>query len=223
MRKIIFIIFISFIWNSCRTVTNKTNHYTNLDSAVSIVESRFDIDYIKSKTKPLSSILYIDNLPNNKQSFIPSDFLSQYIFPHSISIGGFKYSMSEYTDAYAFKEYKEFENFDLFTFTFDHQENVRVLYGVTTKKDRLEVINTGLIGFDGEEYNGWLGEKSGMWLNDSIFKAIEISDYDDDFVEANNNSQIDTIWSLIHLNSQGYFSETITQKVKYLEGRKISD
>lgn len=177
---------------------------------------------IKLRTSKLLSQTFVDNKLNNEDRFISKGFLSKYILRRKLSIGSYDCKVSIYSDAYAFKGYKEFKNFDMFTFIYDNESGTRVLYGVTTSKQKIEIISIGVLAFSGED-NGWIGDKYGRWKNDSILEVMEIVNYDDDFVEANNNSQVDTIWSIIKLNFKGVLSEEVTRKVKYLEGRKIGE
>ncbi|NIJ46230.1 hypothetical protein FHR24_002714 [Wenyingzhuangia heitensis] len=186
-----------------------------------MVGSRFSFDVIKYKTSELESEFYLDNQPPKKELWMSNEFLEKYIFPQPIAIGYFNYSPSKYTNAYAFKAYKEFLNFDLFTFIYNNDDGCRIVYGATTLKDTLQILSTGVIGFVGDDGAGWIGEKKGKWVTPFIFNAIEISNYDDDFVATTNNSQIDTIWSTIHINSKGIFKETVTKEVHYRDGRKI--
>lgn len=76
------------------------------------------------------------------------------------------------------------------------------------------------MAFSGNE-NGWIGDKYGKWISEGVIDMLTISYYDDDFVEENNNSRIDTTWSIIQINKEGLLKENTYKRVKYLEGRKI--
>lgn len=182
-------------------------------------EIKFNIDYIKSKTSSLSIDISVEYEPDNKQDIIPKEFVFKYLTPHKINIGYPDHLPPDYPEAYAFKEFKEFPEFLLFTFTYDDESCCTTLYAVTTKKDTLEVVNIGVIGYTGGD-GGWVGEKYGKWLNDTILKTIVVSDYDDDLVE-NNNSEIDTTWTVIKLDKNGYFEENEIDSVKYIGNRRI--
>lgn len=183
------------------------------------IESIFNSDYIKSKTSKLSSVISVDFESKNKQNFIPNEFVSQILTPHKIDIGYPENLHPDYPKAYSFKEFKEFSDFDLFTFTHDDESCCRTLYAATTKKDTLEIISIGVIGYTGGD-GGWTGEQFGTWINDSILKTTIVSDYDEDLID-NNNSEIDSIWTVIKLNQYGYLQEIRIDSVKYIGDKKI--
>ena len=68
---------------------------------------------------------------------------------------------------------------------------------------------------------GWYGEQYGFWKNDSILKITEVSNYDEDLIEENNNTKIDTTWSKIKFDKNGVISKVEIDSISYLGNQKI--
>jgi hypothetical protein len=185
------------------------------------IQTGFNIEYIKSKTSNLSDKIRVSYNPNNKnKNSIPKEFLTNFIKPHKIDIGYPEYLPDDYPQSYSFKEFKEYPEFDLFTFTHDDESCCTTLYAVTTKKGTLEVINIGVIGYTGGD-GGWVGEKYGDWTNEYLIKSIEPSEYEEPAPEKPIEKEIDTIWSEIKILKSGKMEYSEIKKVKYLGTKKI--
>jgi hypothetical protein len=188
---------------------------TEIDSLV-----EFDIDYIKSKTSNLSKQIDIEKIDVKKLEKIPGEFITKYITPHKIDIGYPEYLHKDYPEAYAFNEFKEYESFYLYTFTYDDESCCRTLYAVTAEKDSLKTINISVIGYDGGD-GGWFGKKYGKWVDDFGIENTDVSNYEEESAEQNNETEIDTIWSKIQLNKKGIFKYIENSKVKYIGNKQV--
>ena len=183
----------------------------------------YNIDYVKTKTSKLSKdieVVYNHTLENKNN--IPKEILTKYISSHKIDFGFPEYLSPEYPESYSFKEFREYQKFNLFTFTHDNETCCTTLYAVTTKKDTLEIINMGVIGYTGGD-GGWSGHKFGKWVDEHWISSIEPSIVDDPFAEPNEivEKEIDTTWSEIKINDNGIMKYTETKKVKYIGAKKI--
>ena len=183
-------------------------------------KTEFDIGYIKSKTSPLSKTIDIGKIDVENLEKIPGDFITQYITPHKIEIGYPEYLHADYPEAYAFNEFKEYENFYLYTFTYDDESCCRTLYAVTAEKDNLKPISISVIGYEGGD-GGWIGKKYGKWFSDFGIENTDISNYDEESAEQNKETEIDTTWSEIQLNKKGIFKYIEHHKVKYIGNKQV--
>ncbi|NIJ44887.1 hypothetical protein FHR24_001326 [Wenyingzhuangia heitensis] len=191
---------------------------TSLDSIVPL--SKFDFNYIKLKTKKLRKQVSVNEKPCNENTKITKEFIATYLSSQKTVIGDYEYLNPTNYDGFCLKQHKEFKNYNLFTFTYDNGTCCRTLYVATVQKKSLEIINIGVLAFSGSE-NGWLGDKYGKWIGENVLDMVTVSYYDDDFVEDNNNSRVDTTWSVININQQGILKENNYKRVRYLEGRKM--
>jgi len=200
-------------------IESKTKeHVPQIDSIMEPTE--LDIDYIKSKTSPLSKTINVENIIVSELEKIPLEFIAKYITPHKIDIGYPEYLPADYPESYAFNEFKEFDNFYLFTFIHDDENCCRTLYAVTIEKEKLKVISIGVIGFTGAD-GGWIGKKIGKWTRETIIETMTTSSYDEDFIEKNNNTEIDTTWSIIKTGQNGYLENTESLVVKYVGDKQV--
>lgn len=187
---------------------------------------KYDYDYIKSQTQYLYTEIKTFYRTDREGEHIPVSFLKKYLFNKKISIGFPESIPSDYPNAFVFKHFKKLPKFNLFTFAYSDESCCTTLYGVTSNKDSINVIDVGVLSYTGGD-GGWSGEKYGNWLNDSIFKAKTISNFmdeiggeSDEMEEDNNNIEIDTIWSTIKINHKGFFSEIKNDSVKYMGTKK---
>jgi hypothetical protein len=191
----------------------------NIDSLK--IQEVFNFDYIKSKTKELSKEISISyNLSNKNENFIPKDFLEKFISPKKVQIGFPESLPADYPESYSFRESKEHQDFNIFTFSYDDESCCTTLYAATTKKDTLDIINIGVIAYSGGDA-GWVGEKYGEWTNDFLISNIEPSEYDEPAPEEPMETEIDTIWSEIKILKDGTMKYSETRNVKYLGKKKI--
>ncbi|MAN29343.1 MULTISPECIES: hypothetical protein [Mesonia] len=181
-------------------------------------KSFFNIEYIKNNTSKFKDKVKIED--DSAKTTIPKKFLENYFSNKEIKIGYPKFLTSYYPESYFFQNFKEYENFILFTFSHFDESCCQNLYAVTSKKDSINVMNIGLISYMGAD-GGWIGEKYGEWENDSIIKTITYSEYDEDFIEDNNNTKIDTTWSVIKIDKNGIITEKIIDSVNYIGNKKI--
>ncbi|QVY66021.1 hypothetical protein [Polaribacter sp. Q13] len=197
------------------------NEPSNLMYAdTTIILPNIDFEFIERKTSKAKKDVEVYSQFCSKKNRMDKEFISKYLSSQKIAIGDSELLDLNNYDGFCFKEYKEFPAFNLFTFTYENGTCCKTLYGVTTKKGSLEIINLGELAFTGDK-DGWLGDKYGKWISEDIMDMITISYYDDDFVETNNNSRVDTTWSIIRIDKKGLFKENAYKRVKYLEGRKI--
>lgn len=182
--------------------------------------TEFDIHYIKSKTSPLSKTIDINKIDVKNLEKIPRDFITKYITPHKIEIGYPEYLHADYPEAYAFNEFKEYENFYLYTFTYDDESCCRTLYAVTAEKDNLKPINISVIGYNGGD-GGWIGKKYGEWFSNYGIRNTDVSNYDEESAEQNKEIEIDTTWSEIQLSKKGIFKYIEHHKVKYIGNKQV--
>lgn len=187
---------------------------------VSGKDTVFSIDYIKFQTSELPKKINVSyNTSSGNKNSIPKVFLSKYIEPHKIDIGFPEYLPADYPESYSFKSFKEYPNFNLFTFTYDDESCCTTLYAATTKKDTIDIISIGVIGYKGGD-GGWLGEKYGEWYGDYGLSNIEVSNYEDP-LEEDKGIEVDTIWSEIKLSDKGVLNYIEHHKVKYLGDKQI--
>ena len=187
----------------------------------SIIESTaFNFDYIKSNTSLLSKIINVNNINTEQLNTIPNKFIQDYITDRKKVIGDSISLTPDYPGAYRFFENKEFENFNLFTFTYSDESCCTYLYAATTIKDSLSIKDIAIIGYTGGD-GGWIGEKYGAWYSEFGLGTTEVSNYDDDHIEDNNNSEIDTTWSEIQLSKKGLFKYIEHHKVKYNGNKQV--
>lgn len=237
MKKILAILIITITY-ACKSKVDHENSNLENDIAIdtskytnqakvqarkiisdTITENRnFDIDYLKNNTVNFSEHVQVADSEGRSQ--IPKAFLENYISNKKIAIGYPEFLTSYYPESYYFQNFKEFENYILFTFTHFDESCCNNLYAVTSEKDSLNVINIGLIGYMGAD-GGWYGEQYGFWKNDSILKVTEVSNYDEDLIEENNNTKIDTTWSKIKVDKNGFISKKEIDSVNYLGNQKI--
>ncbi|GAA4237902.1 hypothetical protein GCM10022291_26290 [Postechiella marina] len=182
--------------------------------------SKFDFNYVKSKTSKIENHVDVYTKVCKLKNRIPKAFISKFLSSQKTVIGDQEYLDPNNFDAFCFKAYKEFPAYNLFTFTYENGTCCKTLYAVTTEKKSLKIINMGAIAFTGDE-SGWLGDKYGKWISNDIMDMMTISYYDDDFNPNNNNSRIDTTWSIIRIDKLGFFKEYAYKRVRYLDGRKI--
>jgi hypothetical protein len=182
--------------------------------------TEFDIDYIKSKTSTLSKKIDIERIDVKNLEKIPGEFITKYITPRKIEIGYPEYLHADYPEAYAFNEFKEYENFYLYTFTYDDESCCRTLYAVTAEKDSLKVISISVLGYDGGD-GGWVGKKYGKWFSDYGIENTDVSNYDEESAEQNKETEIDTTWSEIQLSKKGIFKYIEHHKVKYIGNKQV--
>lgn len=236
MKKI-FLLLIIILVHSCKSEskkpleTEKEQNLTELN--VEKVETKnlkpiiqidsivkFDIDYIKSKTSTLSETIDREKIDVKNSAKIPGEFITKYITPHKIEIGYPEYLHADYPDAYAFNEFKEYDNFYLYTFTYDDESCCRTLYAVTVEKDNLKPINISVIGYDGGD-GGWIGKKYGNWFNNYGIANTDVSSYEEESAEQNKETEIDTTWSEIQLSEKGIFTYIEHHKVKYIGNKQV--
>jgi len=180
----------------------------------------FNISYIKSKTATLSEQIDIEKIDIKQLKKIHGEFITKYITPHKIDIGYPDYLHADYPEAYAFNEFKEYENFYLYTFTYDDESCCRTLYAVTAEKNSLKTINISVIGFEGGD-GGWVGKKYGKWYSDYGIGNTDVSNYDEESAEQNKETEIDTTWSEIQLSKKGIFKYIKHHKVKYIGNKQV--
>jgi len=183
------------------------------DSIIELTE--FNIEYLKSKTTPLSKIIDVNDIDTDQLNKIPNKFIQTFISNSKKAMNDSISLVPDYPGAYSFYQYKEYENFDLFTFTYDDESCCTHLYAGTTSKDSLSLINLSLMGYTGAD-GGWGGDMYGNWINEFSIGSTETSNYDNDLMEETNNSEIDTIFSETQLNDKGYFKYIEHHKVKYI-------
>ena len=205
--------------NKTDTTYVKEDKVDTIDSLKS--QAEFNIEYVKSKTNKLSDEIRVLYNPNSKiKKIIPKEFLTKFIKSHKIDIGYPKYLPDDYPQSYSFKEFKEYPEFNLFTFTYNDESCCTTLYAVTTKKDSLDIINIGVIGYTGGD-GGWVGEKYGKWTNEYLISNIEPSEYDEPAPNKPVEKEIDTIWSEIKVLKNGTMEYSEIKKVKFLGTKKI--
>ena len=181
---------------------------------------KYDYNYIKSQTVDLSTKLETQYREDRKGKHIPGKFLYNFLYSKNISIGFPGAIPIDEENTFVFKHSKEFKNYNLFTFTYSDETCCTTLYGVTTVKDSINVIDVGVLSYTGGD-GGWSGEKYGKWLNDSIFKSETVSNYLEELGEEDNNYiETDTIWTTIKINQKGFFSEVKKDSVKYIGTKK---
>jgi hypothetical protein len=195
---------------------------TKISKPITEIDSitEFDIEFIKSKTLALSKTIDIEKIDVKNLAKIPGDFITKYITPHKIEIGYPEYLHADYPEAYAFNEFKEYENFYLYTFTYDDESCCRTLYAVTVVKDSLKPINISVIGYEGGD-GGWIGKKYGEWFSDYGIGNTDVSNYDEESAEQNKETEIDTTWSEIQLSKKGVFKYIEHHKVKYIGNKQV--
>jgi len=185
------------------------------------LQTEFNIDFIKSKTTEVSNEISVSyNHSSQNKKTIPNEFLKKYIRTHKIDIGFPEYLPADYPESYSLKEFKEYEQFDLFTFTYDDESCCTTLYAVTTKKDTIDIINIGVIGYTGGD-GGWIGEKYGKWTNEYLISNIEASEYEEPAPKEPVEKEIDTVWSEIKILKNGIMEYSEIKKVKYLGNKKV--
>lgn len=182
--------------------------------------SKFDFNYVKSKTIKLEKHINVYNKNCTLKNRIPKAFITNFLNTQKTVIGDYEYLDPNNTDGFCFKQHKEFPAYNLFTFTYENDTCCKTLYAVTTEKKSLKIINMGAIAFTGDQ-SGWLGDKYGKWISKDIMDLLTISYYDDDFNPNNSNSRVDSIWSIIKIDKAGFLEEYPYKRVKYLDGRKI--
>ncbi|MFD0992015.1 hypothetical protein [Tenacibaculum geojense] len=183
-------------------------------------KTEFDINYIKTKTKTLSKKIDLEIIDVKNLEKIPGEFITKYITPHKIEIGYPEYLHADYPEAYAFNEFKEYEDFYLYTFTYDDESCCRTLYAVTAEKDSLKTISISVIGYTGGD-GGWGGKKYGKWFSDYGIENTDVSIYDEESAEQNKETEIDTTWSEIQLSKKGVFKYIEHHKVKYIGNKQV--
>lgn len=190
-------------------------------TSISIKDSILDVNYIISKTSKFSRKINVKHnyTQTKRRNRISKSFLSKYITPHNIDFGFPDNLPSDYPESYCFQEFKEYPNFNLFTFTYDDESCCKTLYAATTRKDRIEIISIGVIGYEGGD-GGWSGKKYGEWYSDYGLSSTEISNYKDP-LEDSNEIETDTIWSEVQLNNQGILNYIEHHKVKYIGNKQI--
>ncbi|TMM59313.1 hypothetical protein FEE95_07735 [Maribacter algarum] len=187
----------------------------------SILDSvEFDSNYIRSKTSPLSKTIDIEKINVALLEKLPKKFISEHLSPYKIEIGYPEHLTDDYPDEYVFLEFKVFENFNLYTFVHDNETCCRTLYAVTIGKENNNTINIGVIGYEGGD-GGWVGKQYGSWTSEAIIETTTTSDYDEDLIESNNNTEVDTTWSFIKIDQNGYFEKTDSLAVKYIGDKKV--
>lgn len=203
------------------SLVRENKNEKQIDSSANNAE--FNFDYVKSKTKKLSREIHVSYNPTkNSKKFIPREFLSKHISNHKIDIGFPDYLSAEYPESYSFEEFKEFKDFDLFTFTHDDESCCTTLYAATTKKDTLDIISISVIGYTGGD-GGWNGAKYGTWIKQNLISNLEYSFSQELFAEPNETPQteIDTIWSEIKLLTNGKMEYRELKKVKYIDSTRV--
>jgi len=191
----------------------------NIDSLK--VQEEFNFEYIKSRTTELSKEISVSyNISNKNKNFIPKDFLIKYISPKKVDIGFPESLPADYPESYSFRASKEYEDFNLFTFSYDDESCCTTLYAATTKKDTLDIINIGVIAYSGGDA-GWVGEKYGKWINDYSISNVEPSEYDEPAPEEPTETEIDTIWSEIQISKKGILKYIEHHKVKYIGNKQV--
>ncbi|WP_336069867.1 hypothetical protein [Mesoflavibacter sp. CH_XMU1404-2] len=233
MKKILAILIITITYCCKSKVENEKSNLENdtaidtskiTDQAKKIINDtptkirNFNIEYLRNNTINFSD--YVQVADNEGRSQIPKEFLENYISNKKIVIGYPEFLTSYYPESYYFQNFKEYKNYILFTFTHFDESCCNNLYAVTSKKDSLNIINIGLIGYMGGD-GGWYGEQYGFWKNDSILKITEVSNYDEDLIEENNNTKIDTTWSKIKFDKNGVISKVEIDSISYLGNQKI--
>ena len=180
----------------------------------------YNISYIKSQTSKLSDIIDLDSVDFKNLKKIPKRFLEKYISSHKIDFGTPEYLPSDYPESYSFYQSKSYENFFLFTIIHENEFCCKTLYAVTTRKDKISIINIsviGLIGMDG----GWYGKRFGKWFNDYGIGSTLINSYDEDLIEENNKTEIDTTWSEYEFSKKGTIKHIEHHRVKYKGNEQI--
>ncbi|WP_366183834.1 hypothetical protein [Flavobacterium ovatum] len=224
MKKIILIalLLLPFYWfmSEAKTAYNFEKPIIKFQADSTVLPPKLNFDYIKSRTSKLGKKVEVDAHFCEENNRMTKAFITNYLSAQEIVVGDPITFDCKNSDGFCFKEYKEFETFNLFTFTYQNGYCCKTLYAVTTKKDTLAIINIGVLAFSANK-SGWLGDKYGKWISEDVMDMTTVSHYDDDFIEDNNNSRIDTTWSIIRINKEGLLKENIYKKVAYLEGRKI--
>ncbi|MBL4559929.1 MAG: hypothetical protein JKX79_02980 [Labilibaculum sp.] len=180
----------------------------------------FNIDFIKSKTTKLTENFNVGSIKIKELNKIPKQFLETYISSHKVDFGYPEYLPSDYPESYSFYQFKEFENFYLFTIIHTNEFCCKTLYAVTTEKNKISIINIGVIGFVGGD-GGWIGERFGNWFNEFGIGSTLINSYDEDLDEKTNNTEIDTTWSEYDFSKKGIIKNIEHHRVKYKGDKQI--
>tara|TARA_R110002049_G_scaffold251627_5_gene426039 strand:- start:13840 stop:14505 length:666 start_codon:yes stop_codon:yes gene_type:complete len=195
---------------------NKQEAHFNEDSnTVSFskqTEQSYSIDYIRSMTIRHTDTLDMTLVNAEKLKDIPKEFIEKYISPNEVKMGFDKYLNTEYPEAFKFYQFKEFNEFYLFTFIYEDETCCRWIYGCTLNKDSFNVINIGVLAYSGADGN-WTGKKYGRWFNESGIELTQVSYYSP---EDDSNSEFDTTWVEIQLEDNGLFNYIEHHSVKYI-------
>ncbi|SDY08309.1 hypothetical protein SAMN05444411_1211 [Lutibacter oricola] len=180
----------------------------------------FNIEYIKSKTSKLTENINVDSINIKELNKIPKEFLKKYISSHKIDFGYPEYLPVDYPESYSFYQFKEFENFFLFTIIHQNEFCCQTLYAVTTEKNEISIINISVIGFVGAD-GGWKGKRFGKWFNEFGIGSTLINFYDEDLDENTKNVEIDSTWSEYEFSKNGIIKNIEHHQVKYKGNKQI--
>jgi len=233
MRIILLLLSIILVL-SCKTETKEVNLPEISNSLAVIVPDSiktaenaqvkiltdFDIDYIKSKTASLTKYFNIDSIETENLHKIQRKFLEKYISCHKIEIGYPEYLPADYPTSYSFYQFKELENFYLFTFIHENEFCCKTLYAVTTEKKSISIISIAAIGFEGGD-GGWMGERYGHWLSEYGIDSTMINIYERESAENNHPIERDTTWSEYQFDKKGMIKYMAHHQVKYLGDKQI--
>ena len=248
MNAIFKLTLLLLFFSSCKYSSKKTAHApiaVEVESNETVEASKDSIEsgsiFLPIKANGPQNILSFDNLisrtravpdsgrierfsliKHGRVSYLPPSFITKYITPKKIDFGfpNHLYAEENYNQAFTFDNVKEYDHFYMLTFYHDNESCCRTLYGATIKKDTMQIINIGVLEYEGGD-GGWSGSKHGKWSTDSTFDCVTYSEYDEDFIDDTNSTEINTFWSIINRSKAGMMHEIITDSTKYIGDKKI--
>ena len=213
--KNLILVTLFIILNSCKS---DTNNPLEKEDKTADTTTEFDINYIKSKTTPLSKKITLKKVNVKELNKIPKEFIKTHIVPLKIDIGNF--NRLKLHENYAFYEFKEYENFYLYTFIHDSESCCRTLFASTLEKNTLKPIQIAEIGHSSGD-GSWVGKKYGEWINDYNIENVNISIIHEGLTEQGRKSKIDSTWCKVKLTENGSFKYSEQHTIKYIGEKQV--
>lgn len=182
--------------------------------------SFYDLDYVKAHTRPFTDSIDVGQIDRNSLHKIPKVFLEKYISPIKVTNGYEDYLPSDFPELYEFYQFKEFNDFTIFTILYTNEFCCTMMYALTTSKDSLNVGSISTIAFTGGD-GGWYGWRKGTWIDETTARLIDVSNYDENPEDAEELTEIDSLWIELKINHQGHLTEQILDSVSYRNGHGL--
>jgi hypothetical protein len=96
------------------------------------------------------------------------------------------------------------------------------MYALTTNKDSLNISAISAIAFTGGD-GGWYGWRKGKWIDATTAKLIDVSNYDENPEDQEEETEVDSLWIELKINELGQLKEQVLDSASYRHGKRVGE